>query len=519
MVSQDRLSKDFLLASLSFLIVFASRRGLTFPHTLRARDRRDAQMRKVGSILVLFLLTFPHVAAQVQKCKRYSFTYPEVKDIFFVGYKNSAETWEDCNSLQSAAHDDLRKRLQIAQARETEAQKHLFDPGSSVEQMRADREAFNNATQTEREASSNLYYGLGYCTCTDKEPAEIRPANSPPPRIEPSAPPIRTDSAVKPTRSVRSAETPVPDAEPKVPKPEREVAQPDRTAESESDSEETVPPANDETAKARAAADEAKAANNRKAKEAYEAIVNPSGRPTASRGNRSTGLDTNFPDPFSTPKSSKVEGPSREQFSASKDVVESGIATAQKSLDGDIATVLKEKGISATQRKQYLESAEDLKGALGGLDKLVRGAGYAVLVADVTRADSPKGKQKAEGELVKQFISDLAKEPVAKGASELAAKMFGKEAVAALAGPAAFVAVVGSDVLSSTETGRDETEIIRDKSESLKDKQKALYRMYQWYDKRGDSWGRGQLEQLAESTRIVLDECVKDPACRQRQAK
>jgi hypothetical protein len=124
---------------------------------------------------------------------------------------------------------------------------------------------------------------------------------------------------------------------------------------------------------------------------------------------------------------------------------------------------------------------------------------------DIATADTPQKQLEAGANLAAKGITDgsspFLKDLAQQSLEELAPKLFGQygtRALAVLAGPVAWTATVGGEVLSSTEISRDFPEVIRDTSgrSSLADKQRALAAMTKEYAKYGQNWGKGQVQVL-----------------------
>jgi hypothetical protein len=212
--------------------------------------------------------------------------------------------------------------------------------------------------------------------------------------------------------------------------------------------------------------------------------------------------------------SSEIE---KKMFDFSKEAVDRATKQSISILDKDIANISAQAGrtISRAKASEIISDIQDTKSVMTGLSRLITGGQYAVIIKHIWSAESQGKRDEAEGELIKQIVSDvIPKDLIKDGATTVAIRLFGERVAPYLVKGASFSANAEAILLDSTKTGRDPNEVIHDSSGkvSLTEKQSALMDMWKGYERRQaqtNSSDKAIERQLWMNSNIVYNECLE----------
>lgn len=193
------------------------------------------------------------------------------------------------------------------------------------------------------------------------------------------------------------------------------------------------------------------------------------------------------------------EAPREADIRAAKQLLSGGFEAGAKSIERDLDQG--RRNFSKKDWERFEPDARDTAHAIRAVGNLVRYSEYGKHLAEFVTADTPVKELDAVKDLSINLGKNVGTEYLKAAKPQIVstvAKFFGQRAALIVEGLAGWPVLVGAELLSSENTGRDAREIIQDNSgrASLADKQQALRDLWRMYDKHGSSWGEAQKREL-----------------------
>lgn len=225
-------------------------------------------------------------------------------------------------------------------------------------------------------------------------------------------------------------------------------------------------------------------------------------------------------DPFGSSAGGKTNDSSEKDkavFDFSTEAVKQATEHELSKLDQEMSRINSASGktISHAKANEMIAGIQDTKSVITGVNRLITGGQYAVIVKNIVSAESQGKRDEAEGELIKQIASDvIPKDFIKEGATKVTVRLFGERVAPYLVEGASATISAGAIILDSSKTDRNPNDIIHDSSGkvSLTEKQSALMDMWKGYERRQaqtNSSDKTLQRELWLNSNIVYNQCLE----------